>query len=173
MNMSARELSDEYLLDVVRGALQNAGYADPSRLKLELTESRCMDDPESAIEKMEVLGDLGIDVWIDDFGTGQSSLSYLKRLPSPILKIDKSFIDDLAGSQEDRDYMESIIAGIRARGKDVVAEGISSREQMEIMEGFGCSLMQGYYFSRPVPANLLTHYLAHRVTLPPESTTVA
>jgi len=152
INISARDLLDEYLVEVVRLALDSAGGVDPSRLKLELTERISMDDPETSIETMKTLIDLGVDVWIDDFGTGQSSLSYLKHLPAEVLKIDKVFVDQIADNDDDREYLMSIARAIRSRGKRIIIEGVATREQMEQLGTIDCELLQGYYFAKAVGA---------------------
>ncbi len=159
VNLSAAEFNDEYLGDVVRGALDSAGVP-PEALRLELTESRCMEDPERAIRRIQEVRDIGVDVWVDDFGTGQSSLSYLKRLPVSIIKIDKMFADDLAEGTEEEQYLESIVGSIHARGRQVVVEGVTSAEQLPVLERIGCSYAQGFYFGRPVPAEELEALLA-------------
>jgi EAL domain-containing protein (putative c-di-GMP-specific phosphodiesterase class I) len=153
INISARDLLDEYLVEVVRLALESAGRVDPSRLKLELTERISMDDPDTSIRTMQTLIELGIDVWIDDFGTGQSSLSYLKHLPARVLKIDKVFIDQIADNDEDREYLSSIARAIRSRGKRIVIEGVSTAEQLKQLRTIDCELLQGYYFSKAVGAD--------------------
>ncbi len=154
VNLSAAEFNDEYLVEVVKGALEAEGVP-PEALRLELTESRCMDDPDAAVRRIRQVRDYGVDVWIDDFGTGQSSLGYLKQLPVPVIKIDKTFADDLAEGQDEEDYLASIVAGIRARGREVVVEGVTSAAQVEVLKRIGCAYAQGYYFSRPVPAEEL------------------
>ncbi|MFO8063734.1 MAG: EAL domain-containing protein [Spirochaetia bacterium] len=153
MNISARELDDDELSEIITAAMSSAGGIPPGRLKLELTESGCMSDPQKSIQRIRSLKNLGVDIWIDDFGTGQSSLSYLKRLPVSVLKIDKVFVDDLADSSEDRAYLESIMAGVRSRGKQVIIEGVSSKEQHEILARMGARWLQGYYFAKPLPAH--------------------
>ena len=112
-----------------------------------------MDDPETSIQTMEALIDLGVDVWIDDFGTGQSSLSYLKHLPAEVLKIDKVFIDQIADNDEDREYLTSIARAIRSRGKRIVIEGVSTEQQMIQLRAIDCELLQGFYFSKAVGAD--------------------
>ncbi|NBC29012.1 MAG: EAL domain-containing protein [Spirochaetes bacterium] len=159
VNLSAAEFNDEYLGDVVRGALDSAGVP-PEALRLELTESRCMEDPERAIRRIQEVRDIGVDVWVDDFGTGQSSLSYLKRLPVSIIKIDKMFADDLADGTQEEQYLESIVGSIHARGRQVVIEGVTSAEQLPVLQRIGCSYAQGFYFGRPVPAEELGALLA-------------
>ncbi|MFO7781234.1 MAG: EAL domain-containing protein [Spirochaetia bacterium] len=166
MNISAGELEDEDLSDVISAAVAAAGNVPAGRLKLELTESSCMRDPQKSIARIRRLNELGVDVWIDDFGTGQSSLSYLKRLPVPVLKIDKIFVDDLTTSPDDRDYLASILAGIRSRGKQIVIEGVTSAAQKEILVEMGVHWMQGFHFARPVPADRFTALLAAGRSLP-------
>jgi diguanylate cyclase (GGDEF)-like protein len=166
INISAREFADENLVDSVFSALKKAGNLNASCLRLELTESCCMVEPELSIEKMNRLRKAGISVYIDDFGTGHSSLSYLKRLPVDTVKIDKVFVDGLNESQEERDYFNSILAGIRARGKKTIVEGVDSPEQVIILKEMGCTSLQGYYFSKPVPAQEFARLLADKVALP-------
>jgi EAL domain-containing protein (putative c-di-GMP-specific phosphodiesterase class I) len=159
VNLSAAELNDEHLGNVVRGALDSADLP-PAALRLELTESRCMDNPEVAIRRIQEVRDLGVEVWVDDFGTGQSSLSYLKRLPVSVIKIDKMFADDLADGAQEEQYLENIVGSIHARGKQVVVEGVTAAEQLPVLRRIGCSYAQGYYYGRPVPAEELESLLA-------------
>lgn len=158
VNLSAGELNDSYLPDVVKGALATGGIP-PEALRLEITESRCMDNPELAIQRIREVREAGVEVWIDDFGTGQSSLSYLKRLPVSVIKIDKMFADDLAEGDQEEAYLESIVRSIRARGKDVVIEGVTTAEQIPVLERIGCAYAQGYYFSRPLSEEALEEVL--------------
>jgi diguanylate cyclase (GGDEF)-like protein/PAS domain S-box-containing protein len=155
MNISADEMSDEYLTDIVKAALREQGPIDPALLKLELTESMGMEDPAWSIEQMEALQAEGVEVWIDDFGTGHSSLGYLKQLPSRVLKLDRFFVADIEKNEEERGYLESVLQTVRARGKEVIMEGVSSPEQVMILLELGCTLMQGYHFARPMPADEL------------------
>ena len=109
-----------------------------------------MNDPEAAIERMEELSAMGLEVWIDDFGTGHSSLSYLRKLPAAMMKIDKEFVDELVDSPEDMVYLANIINSIRSRRKDIVVEGVESARQHELLTRLGCSFMQGFYYSKPI-----------------------
>lgn len=152
INISARDLLDQYLVEATQQALAVAGDIDPSRLKLELTESISMNDPEKSIHTMETLMGLGLEVWIDDFGTGQSSLSYLKNLPAVVLKIDRVFIEQIADNADDREYLRSIVTAIRSRGKRVIIEGVSTAEQMGQLADIPLEYLQGFYFSKGVPA---------------------
>lgn len=155
MNISADEMADEYLLEIVKAALTEFGTVDPATLKLELTESMGMEDPASCIEQMKALQDEGVEVWIDDFGTGHSSLGYLKQLPSRVLKLDRFFVTDIDRNEEERGYLDSVLSTVRARGKEVIMEGVSSAEQVSALIEMGCTLMQGYHFARPMPAEEL------------------
>ena len=152
LNISAINISDSTLPIVVSQAMTDAGLEDPTRLKLELTESRTIENREYSRAAMDELNTMGVDIWIDDFGTGQSSLSYLKHLPVTTVKIDRDFIAELGQSRDDIDYLTGIINTIRSRGKQVVVEGVSSQEQYELLSGLPIDYMQGFYFAKPVPA---------------------
>ena len=166
INISARDLLDQYLVEAVQQALAAAGDISPGRLKLELTESISMNDPGRSIETMKELMALGLDVWIDDFGTGQSSLSYLKHLPAVVLKIDRVFIEQIADNADDREYLRSIVAAIRSRGKKVIIEGVSSQEQMEQLTDIQFEYLQGFHFSKGVLADDLHKLVTDHGTLP-------
>ena len=166
VNLCAKEFDDEHLIEVIESALQNAGGLDPKSLKLEITETTCMNDPPAAIEKMLRLEKIGIDLCIDDFGTGQSSLSNLKRLPVKTLKIDKVFVDDLVHSEEEREYLANIIRTVKSRKKVVLVEGVEDREQVELLRKMQCDMMQGFYYSKPVRAEEFEQYLQSGARLP-------
>jgi polar amino acid transport system substrate-binding protein len=151
INLSAREFGDNNLINLVDGVLKSVGGLDPHRFKLEITETQGMANPDFTIEQMNRLQARGIELCIDDFGVGRSSLSYLKRLPARLLKIDKSFVDDIAHESTEREYLKSIIQMVRSRGKIVLLEGVATREQYELLKTMECDLMQGFLFSRPVP----------------------
>jgi diguanylate cyclase (GGDEF)-like protein/PAS domain S-box-containing protein len=152
INLSAKEFSDSTLLEAIQKAIKQSQNFDPAYLKLEITETKCMDDPEKTIKQMQALLDIGVETFIDDFGTGYSSLGYLKRLPAVTLKIDKIFIDALVESQEEQDYLTHIIRTVKSRKKKVLVEGVSSKEQFELLKAMDCDQMQGYLFSQAVPA---------------------
>jgi len=160
INLSAKEFSDSTLLEAIQKAIRQSQDFDPAYLKLEITETKCMDDPEKTIAQMQSLLDIGVETFIDDFGTGYSSLGYLKRLPAVTLKIDKLFIDALVESQEEQDYLTHIIRTVKSRKKKVLVEGVSSREQFELLKVMACDQMQGYLFSKPVPAEEFEKLLA-------------
>lgn len=150
VNLSARQLRQPDFVDTVRRALHEAG-ADARRLKLELTESQLLHDVEDTIAKMEALAALGIQFALDDFGTGYSSLAYLKRLPLTQLKIDRSFVRDLLTDPNDAAIARTILQLAQSLEMDVVAEGVETAEQFEVLRAMGCRLFQGYHFGRPVP----------------------
>jgi EAL domain-containing protein (putative c-di-GMP-specific phosphodiesterase class I) len=117
---------------------------------LELTESLLLSDVEDVIAKMSTLRDKGVGFSLDDFGTGYSSLTYLKRLPLDQLKIDRSFVRDLLNNPNDASIARTIIALGRSLGLNVIAEGVETKEQRDILASTGCLAYQGYFFSRPV-----------------------
>jgi predicted signal transduction protein with EAL and GGDEF domain len=149
VNLSPVQFSQPDLADSVAAFLQDSGLA-AQRLELELTESAIMTDAETNIEKLRELKLLGVALAVDDFGTGYSSLSYLKRFPIDTLKIDQSFVNDL-GSQDGQALVDAIIAVGNTLHMKVIAEGVETLEQVSYLMHHGCKLLQGYYFSRPVP----------------------
>ena len=165
-NLSVKEFADPQLLDSIETALNKAEIRDPRCLKLEVTETRCMEDPERMIRRMEELAQKGIDTFIDDFGTGYSSLGYLKRLPAETFKIDRMFIEALAESREEREYLSRIIDTMKSRRKKIIVEGVGSGEQYALLKGMRCDWMQGFYFSRPLPAPAFEGLLDRKVMLP-------
>ncbi len=155
VNLSAVQLMHDGLVDVVRSALEAAQLQGDS-LELELTESSVMINPEKSIRTLGELRALGCRLCIDDFGTGYSSLGYLRRFSIDKLKIDRSFVRDLLTSRIDESIVRAIIAMAHGLKLQVVAEGIESTEQLELLQGMGCDQWQGYLCAPPVPA-ALTH----------------
>ena len=149
VNISPLQFNQGDLPAFVANFLQTSGMA-PHRLELELTESAIMTDAESNIAKLKALKDLNIELAVDDFGTGYSSLSYLKRFPIDTLKIDQSFVADL-NTVDGAAIADAILALAKSMNLRVVAEGIETKEQMRYLADRDCDLMQGYYFSYPVP----------------------
>jgi EAL domain-containing protein (putative c-di-GMP-specific phosphodiesterase class I) len=127
-----------------------ASAIDTSRLKLEITESMVV-NIESAIAKMDALRNLGLRFSMDDFGTGFSSLSSLSRLPLHQIKIDQSFVQKMVTSVRDEMLVKTIIGMAHTLGLKVIAEGVETKEQRDLLETHGCLMYQGYFFSRPVP----------------------
>ncbi len=133
------------------------------RLKLELTESLLVTDVEEDIEKMVALKAEGVGFSLDDFGTGYSSLTYLKRLPLDQLKIDQSFVRDLLTDPNDAAIAKTVVALAQSLGLGVIAEGVETEAQRDLLTSFGCHAYQGYLFSRPLPVDDFERF-AHRVT---------
>ncbi len=161
VNLSTRNLLDVHLPDTVGELL--ARWEVPARLlELEITESTILADPVRAMQILSRLDEMGIRLAIDDFGTGYSSLAYLKRLPVDELKIDKSFILGMDESENDEVIVRSTIDLGRNLGLRVVAEGVESQAAWNRLQALGCDVAQGYYLSRPVPAEQLTEWLRDR-----------
>lgn len=138
---------------------------DPRRLELEITESSAMtmEDPELLIQLFQRLRSPGVRLAIDDFGTGYSSLSYLKRLPVDTVKIDRSFIQDLPGDTESGEITRTIIALAHNLRLDVTAEGVETIEQLNFLQQYACDRYQGFYFARPMPANMASDFLSRPI----------
>ena len=151
VNLSARQFGDPHLLQDIVKVIEETGI-DPDLLELEITESMLMHNVEKAIAIMTALANRGVRLAIDDFGTGYSSLYTLKRFPLTTLKVDRSFIRDVPGKQGDMAITEAIIAMGRSLRMRVVAEGVETKEQFDYLVGQGCDEIQGYYFSKPLPA---------------------
>ncbi len=149
VNMSARQLQQADLVDDIRQVLADTGIA-PQQLKLEVTETVLMNDPDFSTGVVQRLSEMGIQVQIDDFGTGYSSLSYLSRLRIDTLKIDRSFVSSLGEHGERAVIVEAIIRLARDLGIHVIAEGVETAEQLESLRGLVCEHGQGFLFSRPV-----------------------
>jgi diguanylate cyclase (GGDEF)-like protein/PAS domain S-box-containing protein len=151
VNLSARQFRKGNLPQLVEEFLRQAGL-DPRLLELELTESMVMDDPVGAQRTMHALKELGVGLSLDDFGTGYSSLNYLRRFPVDSLKIDRSFIRDVASDPSGASVVTSVIDIAHNLGLTAVAEGVETREQLVFLAGCGCDMLQGFLFSKPLPA---------------------
>src|ERR687890_1836548 len=149
VNIAARQLADERLLDHVADALGKSGLP-PSLLRLELTETGVMDDVGRAVRVLGQLRDLGVELSIDDFGTGYSSLACLTQLPLDELKIDRAFIDGVQDQGRDREVVKAIIAMARALELRVIAEGVETTTQADSVRALGCGVAQGFLFSHAV-----------------------
>ena len=154
VNLSARLLADEKIVDVVSGLLSKYGLA-PGLLVLEVTETAAMDDEDRSLHTLQSLSALGVGLSIDDYGTGFSTLEYLCKIPAKELKIDRSFVGMLDKSQSDRIMVNSTIQLAHSLGRKVVAEGVESAEVLKELRRMGCDLAQGYHIGRPVPVNAL------------------
>ena len=159
VNVSARQFRHAGFVDVVASACRDADL-DPSLLTLEVTESLAMEQADSTIGMLNELKRLGVAISIDDFGTGYSSLSYLKRLPIDILKIDRSFVKDIPDDEDDSAIAKLIISLAHGLRLTVVAEGVETTAQLAFLLPEHCDAVQGYLFSRPVPAPDIASLLA-------------
>ena len=158
VNLSPIQFEQEDLVEMVIDNLERNGLAS-SRLELEITESTLMTDVQTSIAKLNLLVDHGISIAIDDFGTGHSSLYYLKNFPIDVLKIDRSFVRDITEDVSDAQIVETIIMMAHNLGMTVVAEGVETKEQLELLDSFGCKTIQGYYYSKPLPLEEVIEYL--------------
>lgn len=149
VNLSGKQFAQPDLINRVASILKETGM-DARYLKLEITESVVMENIETATEMLRQLRSLGARISIDDFGTGYSSLSYLHRFPINTLKIDRSFVTKMADNNENTEIVRTIVVLAQNLGMDVVAEGVETKEQLELLRSLGCENGQGYYFSRPV-----------------------
>jgi EAL domain-containing protein (putative c-di-GMP-specific phosphodiesterase class I) len=161
VNLSVRNLLDADFPSQVKRLLQKH-EVDPSLLQLEITESTMLSDPVRTKRVLDKLAAMGIALSIDDFGTGYSSLSRLSQLPVTEIKIDRSFVMHMAESDNDAVIVRSTIDLGRNLGLQVVAEGVEMEQAWEELNQLGCTLAQGYYLSRPVPAAELTERLPRR-----------
>ena len=159
VNLSALQFRNKSLVNSLRILLEETGLP-PRLLELELTESIIMQCSETVIETLQQLKLLGVRLSIDDFGTGYSSLSYLKRFPIDTIKIDQSFVKDIARDERDEAIIKAIISMAHSLKMSVIAEGVETEEQFAFLEAHHCDEIQGYYFSEPVPAIVFEEMLA-------------
>jgi diguanylate cyclase (GGDEF)-like protein len=158
VNVSVRNLHDPAFADRIAASLDRWDVP-ASRLKLEITEGTLMADPRRVMEVLEELHRMGVSLALDDFGTGYSSLAYLKRLPVRELKIDRSFVMHMTEDPDDSAIVRTTIDLARSLGLHVVAEGVENQDAMELLAMFGCHHAQGYYISKPLPAEAATSFL--------------
>jgi diguanylate cyclase (GGDEF)-like protein len=172
VNVSAVQFTGGDLLGVVRRVLQETGIA-PASLKLELTESAVMADAEHALSIFAQLKALGVRVSLDDFGTGYSSLSYLRRLPIDTLKIDRSFVSQLDRFDDKRQIVEVVMMLARALDLDVVAEGVETDAELQLLRDMGSDFVQGYFYYRPLTAEAAEQALVEQGQAGPTLATTA
>ncbi len=158
MNLSTQDIQNTDLLGRLHLMLEEAGLT-PEDLELEITESDLVEDAELAIGNMQKLKSLGYRFAIDDFGTGYSSLAYLKNLPVTTIKIDKSFILNLATDEDDQQIVHTVLSLAHIFDLDVVAEGVEDEESLSLLQNWGCDIAQGYFISRPQSADHLVDWL--------------
>lgn len=153
VNISGKQFSSPDFISQVIASIERH-QIDPNTLRLEITESILLDNLENVVNSMNELGALGVQFSLDDFGTGYSSLQYLKRLPIYQLKIDRSFVKDIENESHDRTIVRTIVAMAQSMYIGVIAEGVETLEQKELLLTNGCRRYQGYYFGKPVPATV-------------------
>jgi len=164
VNVSARQFRQPDFVSQVHRVLVETG-AQSTRLKLELTETTVLENVEDTISKMQEIRKFGVSFSMDDFGTGYSSLQYLKRLPLKQIKIDQSFIRDIAFDPNDAAIVQTIIAMTEAMGLDVIAEGVETEAQREFLDLRGCNAYQGYLFGKPVPLDEFEKFMIGKSTV--------
>ena len=161
INLSVHQLRQSDLVDRIQDSLRRHSVP-PEHLTFEITESAAMEDPQSSLRVFERLAQLGVQLAIDDFGTGYSSLSYLSKLPASQLKIDRCFVQDVDRDVDARAIVSAVIKLSHALGLTVVAEGVETRSQLDILRRLGCDELQGFLFARPMPARQLRGWLQER-----------
>ena len=154
INLSVHQLRESGLADRIEQALRFHGV-EASRLLCEITESVAMEDIKATQRTFDGLARIGVFLSIDDFGTGYSSLNYLRQLPAQQLKIDRSFVNDLESSEDARAVVSAVVSLAHALGLRVVAEGVETGGQRDILLGMGCDELQGFFYARPMPADTL------------------
>ncbi|HET9208079.1 MAG TPA: EAL domain-containing protein, partial [Burkholderiaceae bacterium] len=159
INLSAQQLHQDDLADRIRHALERNGIG-PSRLSCEITESVAMQDVDSTRRAFDALVRLGVQLSIDDFGTGHSSLGYLRSLPATQLKIDRSFVKDIDTLDDARAIVDAVIHLAHALGLRVVAEGVETEGQRDMLLALHCDEMQGYLYAKPMPADAVPRWLS-------------
>lgn len=160
VNLSPRQLKHKNILEVISSALTDSGL-QPNLLELEITEGMLMQ--KGMDDLLNRLIGTGVQLSIDDFGTGYANLAYLKRFRVHSLKIDKSFVDGIQTSAEDAAIVTAIIGMAKGLGIKLIAEGVESKQQAQFLDRLGCELGQGYYFGRPVPADIFAEsYIQNR-----------
>ena len=158
VNISACSLRDDSLVGYTKMLLQKNNIA-PDRLILEITESAMMQDPNMGLNLLNQLSELGVQISIDDYGTGYSSLAYLKRLPVNEMKIDRTFIKDMADDEDDRLIVGTTIDMGHNFGLRVIAEGVEDGQTVDLLKQMGCDQVQGYYYAKPMPVDELYDWM--------------
>jgi len=162
INMSPRQLAEPDLLEMVNKVVTETG-ADPATLCVEVTEGVLLEETGGAMANLRGLKDLGLRIGIDDFGKGFSSLTYLKRLPVDMLKIDRAFVHGLGQSKEDSAIAAAVINLAQALELTSIAEGVETPDQLAQLREMGCDLAQGYLFASPQPAEVIEQLLTQEL----------
>lgn len=156
VNISPRQFLDSALIDTIKDIVEGSNLDfNKTRLVLEVTESTLMADPEEAVTILKAFKDMGVSIAIDDFGTGYSSFTYLKKFPVESVKIDRSFIMGLGEDKDDEAIVTAVIQVAQTLKLDVVAEGVETLQQLNRLKELGCTTIQGFYYSRPIPSNVI------------------
>ena len=166
INLSANFFEDPGLGDLLDKARLQAGNVKVDRMKLEITESEGMRNPETTMRLMSELNRRGYGIYIDDFGTGRSSMQYLKELPASVLKIDQSFVAGIENRIEDREFLEHMISLVKHRHRYIVVEGVENAAQAAILTGMDVDALQGFYFARPMNSSDFEKLLNDQRSLP-------
>ena len=164
VNLSAKQFQDSDLVPFIISTIKKHAI-NPKQLEFEITETLSMTNIEATLRILKELKSIGVSIAIDDFGTGYSSLSYLKRFPLNILKIDKSFVIDMVNDKEDSVIVQTIITMAHSLGFTTVAEGVETREHVDILNSLGCDELQGYHYSKPIPRDEFTQFLQNYTPL--------
>lgn len=158
VNLSTMQLQSESLIVLVRSVMQKYDIKE-GELEFEITETSAMQNPELAVQQLNGLRELGVSLALDDFGTGYSSLAYIKRLPVQTLKLDQTFVRDIGEDQNDTEICAATLALAHNLGLEVVAEGVETTAQRDFLLHHNCDYLQGYLFSKPLPAAEATNYI--------------
>jgi len=158
VNFSAKQLRHPSCVEDIEGALRESGLGARS-LSLDVTESAFVDALENNALRLQRIENLGVGICIDDFGIGYSSLSYLKRLPADVLKIDKSFVKGLGENAEDTAIAGMVVELAHTLGMEVIAEGVETKGHVALLEEMGCDMAQGFHFERPLPHEAASEFL--------------
>jgi EAL domain-containing protein (putative c-di-GMP-specific phosphodiesterase class I) len=164
INLSARQFLDHGLPERIHEVLERTGLP-AGMVDLEITESASMESPVDAVALMRRLTVLGVSLSIDDFGTGYSSLAYLKLFPIHTLKIDRSFVKDIETDPNDAGICDVTVLLAHKLGLEVVAEGVETDEQLTFLRSIGCERIQGYWLSKPLPANEAEQFIRNRAQM--------
>lgn len=161
VNISVKQFMTDDFPDLVKTTLNHYDL-EPTALELEITETLLMMNVDKAVEILSALKSIGVDLAIDDFGTGYSSLSYLNRFPVDRLKIDRSFVKDILNNSDDEAITKAVVAMAQSMNLEVIAEGVETAEQIELLTRLNCTEIQGYYLSKPIPASSIAAYMADK-----------
>ncbi len=159
LNLSAREFYESGIIKRLTSSMDKAGF-NPAMLNLELTETSAIEDPEKAMKLFRKLQKLGIEIWLDDFGTGHSSLAWLRYFPVDGLKIPGTFVENLATDHKDLTIVTAIVTMARSLELKIIAEGVEDQEQLAVLDDLECDMIQGYLFYEALPIKTLCNQLS-------------